>query len=123
MKEQIVNYLNQSKTKEFVDLLFSFIDRTGQKDSDVYNRVGIDRRLFNKLKKGNRVLCKENIMRLCVSLELDLEDSQKLLGSAGYTFSTTSDFDLILRYCISNKIYDLETINGLLYDYTDAVLC
>ena len=29
---QLLNYLNQSKTMNFRDLLFSFIDRSGEKD-------------------------------------------------------------------------------------------
>ncbi len=124
MNMTLDKYLNQFKTTSFQKLLFSFIDRSGEKDSDVYNRAGIDRRLFSKIRCNEHYnLCRENILKLCISLKLNLSDSTKLLESAGYSLSTTDDFDLVLRYCITNNIYDIDTINEYLFDYTKTVLC
>lgn len=118
MNESLNKFLSQNKTKSFRELLFSFIDRSGLKDSDVYRKAGIDRRLFSKVRcNENYVLCKENILKLCVSLRLNLDDTSKLLESAGYSLSTTNNYDLILRYCIINKIYDMDTVWGYLFDY------
>ena len=118
MNESLNKFLSQNKTKNFRELLFSFIDRSGLKDSDVYRKAGIDRRLFSKVRcNENYVLCKENILKLCVSLRLNLDDTSKLLESAGYSLSTTNNYDLILRYCIMNKIYDMDTVWGYLFDY------
>lgn len=118
MNESLNKFLSQNKTKSFRELLFSFIDRSGLKDSDVYRKAGIDRRLFSKVRcNENYVLCKENILKLCVSLGLNLDDTSKLLESAGYSLSTTNNYDLILRYCIINKIYDIDTVWGYLFDY------
>lgn len=119
MNESLNMFLSQNKTKSFRELLFSFIDRSGLKDSDVYRKAGIDRRLFSKVRcNENYVLCKENILKLCVSLRLNLSDTSKLLESAGYSLSTTNNYDLILRYCIINKIYDIDTVWGYLFDYS-----
>lgn len=118
MNESLNMFLSQNKTKSFRELLFSFIDRSGLKDSDVYRKAGIDRRLFSKVRcNENYVLCKENILKLCVSLRLNLDDTSKLLESAGYSLSTTNNYDLILRYCIINKIYDIDIVWGYLFDY------
>ena len=118
MNESLNKFLSQNKTKSFRELLFSFIDKSGLKDSDVYRKAGIDRRLFSKVRcNENYVLCKENILKLCVSLRLNLDDTSKLLESAGYSLSTTNNYDLILRYCIINKIYDIDTVWGYLLDY------
>ena len=118
MNEQINKYLSQNKTKSFQDLLFSYIDKSGLKDSEVYKKAGIDRRLFAKIRcSENYLLCKENISKLCISLKLNLEDTTKLLESAGYYLSTTNNYDLILRYCIINKIYDINTISEYLFKY------
>lgn len=121
---QLNQYLNQMKTLSFQQLLFSFIDRSGKSDSDIYNYVGIDRRLFSKVRcNENYNLSKENVLRLCVSLRLNLEDTSKLLSSAGYSLSTNNDFDLVIRYCIDHNIYDIDEINGYLFDLTKTVLC
>lgn len=119
MNENLNKFLSQNKTKSFRELLFSYIDRSGLKDSDVYRKAGIDRRLFSKVRcNDNYVLCKENILKLCMTLRLNLSDTSKLLESAGYFLSTTSNYDLILRYCIVNKIYDIDTVWGYLFDYS-----
>ena len=118
MNESLNKFLSQNKTKSFRELLFSFIDRSGLKDSDVYRKAGIDRRLFSKVRcNENYVLCKENILKLCVSLRLNLDDTSELLESAGYSLSTTNNYDLILRYCIINKIYDIDIISEYLFKY------
>ena len=119
MNENLNKFLSQNKTKSFRELLFSYIDRSGLKDSDVYRKAGIDRRLFSKVRcNENYVLCKENILKLCMTLRLNLSDTSKLLESAGYFLSTTNNYDLILRYCIVNKIYDIDTVWGYLFDYS-----
>lgn len=119
MNENLNKFLSQNKTKSFRELLFSYIDRSGLKDSDVYRKAGIDRRLFSKVRcNENYVLCKENILKLCMTLRLNLSDTSKLLESAGYSLSTTNNYDLILRYCIVNKIYDIDTVWGYLFDYS-----
>lgn len=119
MNENLNKFLSQNKTKSFRELLFSYIDRSGLKDSDVYRKAGIDRRLFSKVRcNDNYVLCKENILKLCMTLRLNLSDTSKLLESAGYSLSTTNNYDLILRYCIVNKIYDIDTVWGYLFDYS-----
>ena len=41
---------NTHLTDTFQELLFKFIDKSGLKDSEVYNKAYIDRRLFSRTK-------------------------------------------------------------------------
>lgn len=121
--EEIKKYLNENMTMNFSSLLFNYIDKLRLSDSYVYNKAKIDRRLFSKIRcNDNYVLNKQNIIKLCISLELNKEDTSKLLSSAGYTLSTNNNFDLTISYCIENKIYDLNTINNYLFALTNTVL-
>ena len=43
--------------------------------------------------------------------------SKYLLKKAGYTPSSASTYSLIIRYCIENKIYDLNKVNDYLEEY------
>lgn len=46
----IKDFLKQeNENKKFKSLLFKLIDERGLKDSDVYNKVHLDRRLFSKI--------------------------------------------------------------------------
>ena len=47
-------YLNCHKSRSFSETLFSFIDKSGFKDSMIYKKADIDRKLFSKIR------CSEN---------------------------------------------------------------
>ena len=38
-----------------------------------------------------------------------------LLKCAGYALSDTSEFDLVIRYCIEHGVYDTMTVGEMLY--------
>lgn len=122
MDSNIKEYLNRHKSKSFNELLFSYIDKSGCKDSEIYKKVDIDRKLFSKIRCNNNYIPRKNIViKLSLALRLDLHSFNKLLNSAGYSLSN-SNFDLIIAYCLDNNIYDIDIINGYLYTYSNAVL-
>lgn len=127
MKE-IELFLNQKQTKSCNELILEYIDRYFErkkivaKDSTIYKKANIDRRLFSKFRYGQYNLSKNNIVKLCLALELNIEETNKVLESAGYTLSTNKVFDLILRYFIEREEYDLDIINEKLYDKTKSGL-
>lgn len=122
MKESCKDYLNHNKSKSFNEVLFSFIDEKGVKDSEIYKKVDIDRKLFSKIRCSNDYIPRRNvIIKLCLALGLTRNDFNKLLNSAGYSLSN-SRFDLIISYCLDNNIYDLKIVNDYLYTYSNAVL-
>jgi hypothetical protein len=51
-----------------------------------------------------------------------MEDTLNLIGRAGFTLSPATEFDIIISYCINNKIYDIYDINEVLFDYNQALL-
>lgn len=122
MKNDIKAYLNQNKSKNFSELLFSYIDETGCKDSEIYKKVDIDRKLFSKIRCGDYIPKRSNVIKLCLSLRLDKVKFNNLLNSAGYSLNNNTDFDLIISYCIENNIYDFNIINEYLYTFTNTVL-
>ena len=122
MKDKVKDYLSHNKSKNFNELLFSYIDRSGFKDSEIYKKVGIDTRLFSRLRyKNNYIPGKYVIIKLCFSLRLNKSEFNTLLNSAGYSLSTNK-FDLIINYCLDNNIYDLNIINDYLFTYCNAIL-
>ena len=116
-------YLEKNKQMNFNELLFSYIDNKKLKDSEVYHKANIDRKLFSKIRCNfNYIPKKNNVIKLSLSLNLNLKDTNKLLNSAGYSLSYNDKFDLIISYCIENNIYDLDIINTYLYSYTKVAL-
>ena len=117
MNKKISEYLNCNKSMSFNELLFSFIDKSGHKDSEIYKKVDIDRKLFSKIRCNNDYIPRRNvIIKLCFALELERNDFNKLLNSAGYSLSNNK-FDQIVSCCLENNVYDLGQINDYLYTF------
>ena len=121
--KDITKYLNQNKSLSFNQLLFSYIDRSGLTDAEVYKKVYIDRKLFSKIRcDENYIPRKNNIIKLGIALSLNKTELSLLLNSAGYSLSTTNNFDLIISFCVENGIYDIDVINDYLYNFGGTVL-
>lgn len=115
----ITDYITNNKEEEtFQTKLFSYIDKNNLKDSDVYNKVNIDRRLFSKI-RSNRDYhpSKETVILLGLALELTETEIEDLLKSASYSLPMNTTYDLIIRFCFKEHIYNINQINDFLYDH------
>ena len=115
----IKNYIDENNQySNFQTMLFNLIDNKNLKDSDVYNRVHIDRRLFSKIRSNKDYHpSKETIILLGIALELSENELDELLESASYSLPKNNEYDLIIRFCFINKIFKIKDINDLLYEY------
>ncbi|MEH7114131.1 hypothetical protein V7124_17355 [Neobacillus niacini] len=114
---EIEDFIKIKRQPTFHQTLFRFIDIKGVSDSDVYNRAGIDRRHFSKIRSNPEYKPKKNtVIALALALELTKKETEKLLSSAGYTLSDSDTFDLVIQFCLEKKIYDFYHINQAL-DY------
>ena len=108
----------RSDEKTFQEKLFEIIDQKNMKDSDVYNKVYIDRRLFSKIRSNiDYKPSKKTAFALCISLELDIDQATDLLNRSSLAFSPSDKYDLVVKYYIMNHIYDIDAIDNTLYDY------
>ena len=120
----INTYIKDNKEEDtFQSKLFNYIDSKNLKDSDVYNKVNIDRRLFSKIRSNKDYHpSKETIILLGLALELTEKEIEDLLRSASYSLPMNTTYDLIIRFCFKEKIYSLEKINDFLYDHDCKLL-
>ena len=84
----------------------------------IYKRCFVDRKLISKITSGkNYHPSKNTMLALCIGLQLNLQEGEEFLLLAGYSFSNASKYDLIIKFMLQNEIYDLDTINEMLYLY------
>lgn len=120
----IQDYVEKEKEEEtFTSLLLSYIDKKGVKDSDIYHKANIDRRLFSKIRSNELYHPKkETVIALGLALELPIQEFEKLLESASYSLPKNNVFDLIIRFCVIEKIYNIIEVNSLLSEYLCPLL-
>ncbi|MDO5134207.1 MAG: RNase III inhibitor, partial [Eubacteriales bacterium] len=107
----------------FQESLLRMIDERGLTDIQVYKRANIDRRLFSKIRSNPKYNPKrQTAISLGLALELNMDEMRDLLGRAGFALSNANIFDLIISYCVQNRIYDIILINALLFDYDQPLL-
>ena len=118
MNKEIITYIEQKNSGQtFCEMLFSLIDEKGLTDVEVYKRANLDRKYFSKLRGNPHYKPKKKIVcALALALELDNATCKKLVKKAGYILTSASKFDLVIRYCIESKIYDLMKVNEILDD-------
>ncbi len=115
--DELEDYIKKTRQPTFRQVLFSFIDSKGARDSDIYKRAGIDRRHFSKIRSNPDYRPgKNSAIALAMALELTKKQTDKLLSAAGYTLSESDTFDLVIHFCLEKKIYDIHDINQAL-DY------
>lgn len=90
---------------------------------EVYKKADVDRKLFSKIRTlPDYHPNKNTLVKLCLSMQLDIEEAESLLETAGYSLSRSIKTDLILRYCFQNKIFDVITVNEILDHYEEKII-
>ena len=107
----------------FSETLLKLIDQTGKKDSQIYTKANLSRQHFSKIRNNpNYQPTKPTAIALALALELDLEQTQDLIGRAGYALTGSSKFDVIIMYFIREKNYNLFDINAALFEFDQSLL-
>lgn len=113
----------RKKDAGFTETLRDLIAQKGLKNATVYKKANISKQLFSKIINDPEARpTKPTAIALALALELDLAATGDLIGRAGYTLTASSTFDLIIRYFIEQKNYNVIEINIALYDFDQVLL-
>ena len=123
MAARSLEHLMDNLGESFTTRLLRLIDERGLKDSTVYKQANISRQHFSKI-QCNRDYNpkKKTVLAFAVGLHLSEDETIDLLQSAGYAFSDGSKRDWIVRYCLEHKIYNINQVNTLLFEYDQEQL-
>ena len=109
--------------ESFSQMVLRKIKEKGIKNSECYKKANVDKKLFSKIANDIHYNPKKTTaIALAIALELPLNETQELLGKAGYALSHSSRFDIIIEYCITRKIYNIHEVNIILYELDQTPL-
>lgn len=104
--------------KSYNDYINHLIEVSRLKNNIIYKRMNIDKRTLYRLKNSLKYNpSKDMLIKLGLALNISESDMDYLLSLKGYTLSNTNYFDLIIRFCFINHIYDIYKVNDLLMEY------
>lgn len=117
------DYIKNHRQPTLNQVLFRMIDNAGASDTEIYKKAGIDRKLFSKIRSNSDYRPGKNTtIALALALQLDKEETNLLLSSAGYSLSESNTFDLVIQYCLENSIHDIFSVNEALYHFSQKTL-
>ncbi len=91
---------------------------SGMKPAEIYGRANITKSLYSKIMCNvNYRPKKETIIAFAFAMKLSLEDTEYLLKKAGHALDDCSQFDIVCKYFLEKRIFDVFAINETLYDY------
>lgn len=117
--EEAVKQLDEG----FSEMLLRKISESGMTDAQCYKRANIDRRLFSKIKNDKHYTpSKSTVIAFALALELPMEELREMLGKAGYSLTRACEFDIIVEYFVTRRIYSVFTINEALFAFDQDLI-
>lgn len=116
---QLINDLDAG----FSETLLQLIDRTGKKDSEIYKKANVDRKLFSKIRNNMDYRpSKTTALAFAFALELDVDEIKDFISRAGFALSHSSKFDVIVEYFLVNGNYNVIELNEVLFAFDQPLI-
>jgi len=80
-----------------------------------FEKANLSAKYEDVLKKNlNYVPSKSEAIIVCMGLKLNIEETRKLIYTVSYTLANSRKEDLIIRYFIENKIYNVDDLSYII---------
>ncbi len=113
-QNNLQNYIRKIEyASTFPMVLQRLIDKKGfKKYKDIYSKISMKQDTFSSILRGKYTAVKrENVLRLCVGLNLSIDEAAELMESAGFLFSNGLMTDVVVKAHLINQCYKPNVID------------
>ncbi|MDR3171976.1 MAG: XRE family transcriptional regulator [Treponema sp.] len=109
----------------FAHALEKLREEKGMGEPELYKAAWVDRRLYWKIRNADKPYkpSKDTALQFAFALKLEEPEFTGFLKNAGFALSDSSVRDLVFRFCVEWRIFDLHDVNALLLEEKQNVLC
>ena len=122
-----INKLNEAidkREENFSSMVMRLIKEKNIDEVVCYKAANVNKQIFYKIRRHASKPdgipyqpAKSIALAFAIALKLNLDETKKLLEKAGYSLSKSYKTDIIIEYCISNNINDINKVNEILFYY------
>lgn len=124
VRDEIETALRSGMEPSFRDRLEGFLSRDGRAYPEIYRAAGLSASDFSRMRSGDlRCVKKIKVVSLAFIMRLSCDETALLLRSAGFAFSGSEKFDLIIRFFLERGRYDIACVNDALFAYRQPMIC
>jgi hypothetical protein len=122
--DDVSEYVKKNKSlDDFAHALDSKRKEKGLTAAVLYKRAGIDRRQYSRFTgPEHRHPSMNTAISFGLALNLNRQEFDEFLQTAGYALSCSSNRDVCIMFCLEKGIYDVEEVNTLLFEIGVAPL-
>ncbi len=108
---------------DFTNTLLKLIKLKGMTEVECYKRANVSRQTWYKIiNDKNYKPSKNTVISFSIALKLSYDDAAQLLSSAGFCLSNGNRFDVIIKYFLLSRKYDIFAINETLFAFGEPCL-
>ena len=115
---------SKEKRSDFTSYLYYLLDKYEIDNVTFYKKADISRQVYSSLISNKVNPSLNTLIKIIFALKLTNHEAKYLLKKANYTLSSSSNYSLIIRYYIENRIFDIDKLNESLikYGYEDRII-
>ena len=95
----------------------------GKKTLKSTKKANVDRKLFSEIRNNmDYKPSKTTALAFAFALELDVDETKDFIGRAGFALSHSSKFDVIVKYFLVNRNYNVFELNEVLFAFDQPLI-
>ena len=107
----------------FANWLFALMEQKNLSESEVAAKMHVGTEIFSRLRDDRRFIPKERtVWTLIIALGLNLDEANNLMHRLKYFLGAKVPEEVLLAFCLENRLNDVDSVNELFAHYEFAPL-